>query len=80
MFKNPYMHKHLHVHFFCVFCWFGITLTSIFPLHQSDASSVSFSMMIRPLPECQNRIDDDSDGFVDFPLDTDCEDENDALE
>jgi len=55
-------------------------MSSVFPLHQSDASSVWFSMMIRPLPECQNRVDDDNDGFVDFPMDTDCEDENDALE
>jgi hypothetical protein len=37
-------------------------------------------MVIRPLPECQNRVDDDGDGLVDYPFDTDCEDENDALE
>ncbi|MCB9806890.1 hypothetical protein H6768_03275 [Candidatus Peribacteria bacterium] len=42
----------------------------------SFASSIGFSVTIRPIPECQNRIDDDGDGFIDYPADDDCSDEN----
>jgi hypothetical protein len=31
-------------------------------------------LTIAPIPECQNRIDDDGDGFIDYPDDVDCED------
>lgn len=41
---------------------------------------VNFRIAILALPECQNHIDDDGDGLVDYPDDTDCTDLSDTSE
>lgn len=55
-----------------------VVLVSIFFISYISASSIGFSLTVRSMPECQNRIDDDWDGYIDYPLDVDCEDENGA--
>lgn len=45
----------------------------LFPLHESEARAVGFSLTIQPLSACQNGVDDDTDGLVDYPDDTGCE-------
>lgn len=44
------------------------------------AKNVPFSIEILPAPQCSDRVDNDIDGFVDFPDDDDCTSETDPFE
>lgn len=45
-----------------------------------SAKDTHWSLEIIPVPECSDGVDNDADGFIDFPLDEDCDSYNDTTE
>ncbi len=53
---------------------FFVSIVTIILSFSSDSvlAQIRFKIAIRILPQCQNNIDDDGDGLIDYPDDTDC--------